>query len=66
MRLKYMDLDKLNFGLSADKFYSKSMDRENIKYTSDKQYVDTDAIFRTALPLLMLWLDRHKPTAPPF
>lgn len=26
----------------------------------------TDAVFRTDLPLLMLWLDRHKPTALPF
>lgn len=26
----------------------------------------TDAVFRTDLPMLMLWLDRHQPTSEPF
>lgn len=38
------DLSKLNFNLNADKFYSKSMNRENIKFSSEKQYVEKDTI----------------------
>ncbi|SHF45698.1 hypothetical protein [Chryseobacterium vrystaatense] len=38
------DLSKLDFHLNADQFYSKSMNRENIKMTSGKQYVVKDTI----------------------
>jgi len=40
-----LDLSKLNFSLKADKFYSKSMNRENIKFSSEKQYVEKDTIY---------------------
>ena len=39
-----IDLSKLNFNLNVDKFYSKSMNRENIKFSSEKQYVEKDTI----------------------
>lgn len=38
------DLNKLTFNLNVDKFYSKSQDRKNIKFTSGKQYVEKDTI----------------------
>jgi len=41
---KKFDLSKLNFDLKADKFYSKSMNSANIKFSSEKQYVEKDTI----------------------
>jgi hypothetical protein len=38
------DLNKLTFNLNVGKFYSKSQDRKNIKFTSGKQYVEKDTI----------------------
>lgn len=38
------NLQKLSFDLNADKFYSNAMKRENIKFSSDKQYVEKDTI----------------------
>lgn len=38
------DLSTLSFSLNSEKLYSKSMNRENIKFTSGKQYVEKDTI----------------------
>ena len=38
------DLSKLNFNMNADNFYSEAMNKENIKLSSGKQYVEKDTI----------------------
>ena len=39
-----LDLNALNFNLNSEKFYSASMNRENIKLSSGKQYVERDTL----------------------
>ncbi|MGQ7854369.1 hypothetical protein ACUN24_08980 [Pedobacter sp. WC2501] len=38
------DLSTLSFKLNSEEFYSKSMDRKNNKFTSDRQYVEKDTL----------------------
>lgn len=40
-----VDLESFNFKLNTEKFYEKSMKRENIKFSSEKQYVEKDTIY---------------------
>lgn len=41
---KPVDLNALSFNLNSEKFYSASMNRENIKLSSGKQYVERDTL----------------------
>ena len=39
-----IDLNDVSFNLNAEKFYAKSQNREYIKFTSEKQFVEKDTL----------------------